>query len=632
MKRQKEGTSKPRGEYCGSVVAVIALTLFLWGCQDQASLLTSIKGEGGMPAVVQSAEAREILEKHIEAVGGLRALKRIHSKKTVGKTIFHYKKINNTKIFAQTITYQQRPDKYYSITKGVKPWGAFSIGSSSTSRKLRGKVLIEAGTDGKLVWMDAQQSMFFKKRRLRQGADRIDHLIRYGFDILQYETPYIGLELLGMADVKGRACYKLAITPLKGTPHYYFINKESLLIDKIVYNTWSKQTIKEEEIIFNDYREVEGIQLAHKLNLYQSGHLVQTYVVESFETNIAILADHFAIPLPIRSLASSQTDTDEFNYSPLTQQPLVTISSRPKGRSRVVRTYYTLASGELTLHEKYTKVGNVWHGSYRSYFPNTQLKIEESYIMDTIHGPSIHYDDSGNVIREENYHLGRLDGSQSFYCADGTLKIKTGYHMGSKHGRAEIYHQCSGILAGLSFYENGLLEGEKTAYYADGKIKERTTYQKDKPHGMSLMYHANGQLAAEKRYENGIREGGWKYYYESGNLKAEENYKNDEFHGIVKSHYPNGVSRQETSYRNGLQHGGYRYYYKNGKLKDQARYKAGKLSGIKKRYAWSGYLWLEESYKNDLLDGPTRRFNAKGEIINEVYYKNGQSMVRPKGR
>lgn len=615
-----------KGHYAMAMAAVV-MVVFLWACQHQVSAPSS-PGDAAPSTLVQSPEAKKILEKHIEAIGGRRVLKRIYSRKAITKIIMPTKGI---KLYAKETTYWQRPDKYHSIRKGVEPWGGHTSDSQYAYKKLRirGKTLVEAGSDGRVVWIDG--FILKDKATIQQGADRVNHLMRYAFDILQYETPYIGWELMGTEKIKGKPCYKLAITPHKGTPHYYFINKESLLVDKIAYDVQFGKKMELVEIIITHHKKIDGILMPYKYKAFRSDRLFLTANVESLETNIAIPADRFALPGAIQELARNQSDPDVFNYSPLKKQEPVTVSSKPTGRRRVVRTYYHL-EGKKTLHEKYTLAGNIWHGPYHSYFPNGQVMIEERYIMDKIHGPSKHHDADGNLIQEENYHLGKLDGSQTFYCTDGTVKIKNNYRMGSQHGLTEIFYKCSGILAGRSFYDNGLLEGEKTAYYADGKIQEKTTYQTGEPHGMSIFYHANGRIAAQKRYAHGIKTGLWKYYYDSGRLKAEENYTVDQFHGMVKSYYPSGVLREETAYRNGLKHGIHQYFYKNSKLKDQVHYIDGKKSGIHKQYAWSGYLWLEESYSNDLLDGSTRHFNAKGKVIKRIYFKNGQQVDSPKGR
>lgn len=653
------------------VIMAVALILFgIYSCQhrsgsqsvDVVKPTTIVKPtiEIKPGTADQSHTAEDILEKYIEAVGGRTALRKVHNKKIVSTGLIN---IGQLTLLTDSTVYQERPNNYYEILKANQRPVKIRAKDAHIERHLKkynkdlkGRILEESGTDGDVVWeiisktstsiihgteMEFGQTRFeqgIEEANLKQGVERGNFLVQYAIDALELEKSSISPIFIGTENVKNKPCYKLVITSHEMSQLIVFIEKKSLLLVKYTQERGPKGRFDSRETFLDDYKKVDGILMPHKFEVHRSGRLYRTGEVQSVETNIDIPKERFALPQKIQELAATSIEGDKPKLfqpkeemqvtTPTQPEAPKTVASIPKEKVpvMVIKTFYGDYGEGKKMREMITvtKVGEIWHGPYRSYYPNGQVMIEENYVMGKIEGPSTHYDENGNMMREESYRNGLLDGSQTFFCKNGNIKIKFNYQTGKFHGRAERYSQCTGILETESFYKNGLLDGEKTVYFLDGKIKEKSTYKNGKPDGSSISYFSNGKIDIKKSFKNGKKVGLWQAYYEDGKKKSEENFHSDHYNGLVKYYYPSGVLREEISYKNGLKHGIKKYYYKNGKVKDEIYYKDDKKNGIKKQYAWSGYLWLEESFKDDVLDGPTKRYDRNGGVIKRLMYRNGK--------
>ena len=220
-------------------------------------------------------KAELILDKYVEAIGGLAALEKINNRVSKGTL-----SIAAAGIQLSVAVYQARPDKAYSI-----------IESPATGK-------IETGTDGTVVWQMSATS----GPQLMAGKEKAFQLHMNVFDRLVYwRKVFKQVETTGIEDVAGRPCYKIVVSPPDLPPQTLYVDKETSLLVKFSTTAESQAGIIPVESTFSDYESVDGILLAHKTVIKSIGP-ERIATIEKYEQNISLPADRFALPAEIKAL------------------------------------------------------------------------------------------------------------------------------------------------------------------------------------------------------------------------------------------------------------------------------------------------------------------------------------------
>ena len=232
--------------------------------------------------------AEGILEKYIEAIGGMDAIKQINTKITESITTIPGKK---TEI--KTTSYTKRPDKAYTLAE----------------MKVLGKnVKSEGGMNGDVVWQIIPGALGSKKRVL-SGKEKEIRAADMAFDTaaVAWQDYYKGLEIVGEEEVDGKACYKVAFKSMDpdGTDTFCFFDKETFLIAKIVKDTYIQEKLAIAEIVLTDYQPAAGVLVPHTLTRTSEGSEEIVIKVNSIQSNVDIPDDKFELPAKIKSLVKN---------------------------------------------------------------------------------------------------------------------------------------------------------------------------------------------------------------------------------------------------------------------------------------------------------------------------------------
>ena len=220
-------------------------------------------------------KAEQILDKYVEAIGGLAALEKINNRVSTGTM-----NIAAAGIQLSLTVYQARPNKAYSV-----------IESSVTGK-------IETGTDGAAVWQISATT----GPQLMEGKEKAFQLHMNIFDRMAYwRKAYKQVETAGIEDVAGKPCYKIVVTPPDLTPQTLYIDKETNLPVKLSLTTESQAGTIPVETMLSDYRPVDGVLLAHKSVIKTIGP-ERVATIEKYEHNVNLPADRFAPPAEIKAL------------------------------------------------------------------------------------------------------------------------------------------------------------------------------------------------------------------------------------------------------------------------------------------------------------------------------------------
>ena len=220
-------------------------------------------------------DAADILDKHVEVTGGVKAYEKIQNRVTRG--IFE---IVQAGIKADMIIYQAAPNLVYAKMESVV------VGTN------------ESGSNGEVAW--EKSTMIGPK--VKEGEERADALREGIFDPqANWRKHYTKVVVTGIAPVDGKPCYKVLLTPKIGGPQTFYVDKTSYLIHKSEWVSKSPMGTILHEIYVSDYQKVDGILIPHKARTRLAGQEM-IITMTSVEHNVNIPAELFKIPDEIQVL------------------------------------------------------------------------------------------------------------------------------------------------------------------------------------------------------------------------------------------------------------------------------------------------------------------------------------------
>src|SRR6266853_1032537 len=202
------------------------------------ALLVSTLTAGSYPARAQE-EPGKIVEQCVKAAGGGKALSRIQTLTLEGTFAS-----DNGKTGTYTLA-TKLPNRYYSeLLAGDKNVIEAYNGKSAWHQNGAGEFGTLVGPEGMQLEAAAQ---FYNSRLLNLKKNKIT------------------LALVGHTQVRGRDALQLAVTTATGVKRQVFFDPQTHLIVKEAATVGGV----EEEILYDDYRAVDGVKLPHKIELHR---------------------------------------------------------------------------------------------------------------------------------------------------------------------------------------------------------------------------------------------------------------------------------------------------------------------------------------------------------------------------
>lgn len=263
------------------------ITFFVLAVCTQPGLVPAMAA--GDPAD-KPPDAAEVLEKHIEAIGGRAAYAKLETRIT--KSEIEFKTLGFTATVSQ---FQARPEKNL-LRLSAEQIGTFNDGV------LDGMAWELSGMTGP---------------RLKAGPERAFALRQASFDaILKWQSVYEKAECAGTVTVDKRPCYKIVLTPKEGQAETYFYDTESYLLVKSEFVIDHPMGQFQAESYPDDYRGVDGILLPFRMRTLMPNdeRLITTLSVKH---NVDFPDDLFALPEEIKTLM----DGGDGSYLPEDKEP-----------------------------------------------------------------------------------------------------------------------------------------------------------------------------------------------------------------------------------------------------------------------------------------------------------------------
>jgi hypothetical protein len=254
-----------------------------WFVRRLLSVTLCVTALGSGAAWGQTSEApsgESIMDKYVDATGGKAAYEKIRNR-VMEMTL----DIPAAGLKGKMTVYSARPNLTYAVTD------LDQMGKS------------ERGTDGKVAWEISQMM----GPRVMDGDEAAITLREGNFDTdVNWRKHYTEVKCIGEESVNETACYRVVLTPTEGPAETRFFDKATGLVVK------SEMTLKTQmgavpiESFVSEYREVDGIQVPHKVRQVV-GRLQEINIqIESIKHNQDIPEEKFKLPEVIRQLVEKQ--------------------------------------------------------------------------------------------------------------------------------------------------------------------------------------------------------------------------------------------------------------------------------------------------------------------------------------
>lgn len=224
-------------------------------------------------AAVWAQTADEIIDKHLQALGGKDKLKAVQSQRMTGKMVM------GQGMEAPFILETVRPNKMrieFTI-QGMTGIQAFDGKNGWAVMPFLGKTEPEAMPEE-------------ERQAMEEQAD-IDGLL------MDYKEEGRQVEYAGKEDLEGTPVHKLKVTLKNGDISYVYIDAEQFLQLKMVGKRKIRGQEVESEILFGDFKTVDGLVIPHSVEQKMAGApggMVMT--VSKIEINPGIEDSRFAMP------------------------------------------------------------------------------------------------------------------------------------------------------------------------------------------------------------------------------------------------------------------------------------------------------------------------------------------------
>jgi hypothetical protein len=222
-----------------------------------------------------SADA--VLNRYVEATGGLAAYSKVKSEIVTGKLEFPALGLKG-----DMVRYSQGPDNYY------------------VTADLPGIGKIESGVSHGLVW----ENSVLQGPRIKSGEERSQALIEAAL-IGTHDWRKLGFkaEMAGVEAIDGEDCYKIVLTQKEGKPMTVFFQKKSGLAVKTVAIAASQMGDIPLDATMSDYKDFNGLMYPTKTLQTVVGQTI-LYTTDAIRFNEDIPASQFDLPEDIKALAA----------------------------------------------------------------------------------------------------------------------------------------------------------------------------------------------------------------------------------------------------------------------------------------------------------------------------------------
>ncbi len=228
--------------------------------------------QGPLVGDLQGQTLDDVLAMFYKVHGGLEKLKAVTAIKMSGKLIVPAQGLE-----LPTVRWQKAPDQLRVETV------------------IQDQKVIQ-GFDGRTAWWLNPQVAADVQEMPRDQAALVREQAEFADPLVAYKDKGYKLELLGREDLDGKPAFKLKLTKTDGKEIYFYLDAESGVGLKSSQAMTAGDAASMVEIIYTDYRTVEGQLVPFAIENRSGGKTQARLVLETVEFNPAMDDALFAMP------------------------------------------------------------------------------------------------------------------------------------------------------------------------------------------------------------------------------------------------------------------------------------------------------------------------------------------------
>lgn len=262
------------------IVVLAAFMVPVAAAVPAASGFGGVAGDGAHPP-----EVAAIVDGYIQATGGLAAYTKL------------YNRVSKERVIHVGMGFEDKVVIYAAMPA-----------KRSTTIESDAFGLTRSGTNGELAWYvsDRTGPLVF------EGETLASELHAAVFDRWsKWRTLYASSRASGTADVDGKRCHKVVMTPTVGPEETYYFDEQSKLLVKVEkQRLFSGMPPLPVTAVLSDYRKVDGILVPHQVTqvMNQCGSKREmTFVTDHIRFNVDIPQNQFDPPSEVLSVATKNS-------------------------------------------------------------------------------------------------------------------------------------------------------------------------------------------------------------------------------------------------------------------------------------------------------------------------------------
>lgn len=177
-----------------------------------------------------------------------------------------------------------------------------SSGLNRTEINMQGTMVIFAG-DKKNSWRIDPRTGSSDPQDLPSDEVK-QNIADYAYPYAEWDNPLVkwkergdNLELIGKEDLKGTPVYNIKITDKDKNYANFYMDTAKYIILKAVYNVKDEGRTYEGEEVYSDFRSIEGVLAAFKVEEFINNQKITTVAFDKIEFNIPIFDILFRKPV-----------------------------------------------------------------------------------------------------------------------------------------------------------------------------------------------------------------------------------------------------------------------------------------------------------------------------------------------
>ena len=262
---------------------------------------------------------------------------------------------------------------------------------------------------------------------------------------------------------------------------------------------------------------------------------------------------------------------------------------------------YYYENGKLQATNNHVGNGTV---ANHVYHPNGKIKAKGIFREQKKDSLWQYFNENELLVLEETYILDTLHGAQRTYYENRQLGEETNFNHGVKHGPWKKFFDNGKPWVDAT-YVNGNLDGKFVMYREDGKRKVQGTYALGIRTGTWLNFHENGSVHTQQVYKNGVL--------------TTTKYENGEF----TEYYDNDIPKSVYNYKKGKKEGEFTEYYNAGEwVHEETPGKMGGPDEITEQLVGTK-VKMKGWYHEDQLNGKVTYYNEDGSTQRVEVWENG---------